>query len=300
MSGNENNYENSFINSLDFSFKKKKENILTDEDRLQKMLNSMRVLEVFDRPEIEDFSDLYPKEEIKKDIQEVERLEKIFEEGTTNENKNAKIISELFEGIIISESEKSEWLGGNSIVHSASRYDDIKNGVDAVCEFIQENDEDNKFLALGIDVSFGTYTKTEIDKKIKRIEDDIKSNKISKIKYFADQSGKHQSLELPKVVAGADSKTVQELLELWDKKDKKGLAKHPYQCALLITLRQQAVYFYYIAQEAGNNQIAEKYKDAVNTLNEIIEPRLEFLESLYSEAFKDDVASKILEKTKIE
>ncbi len=289
-----NNYEDSFIDNIDFSFKKKKENILVDEERMGDLLERMQIAGVFDRPEIDDFSDIYTEEELKSNKADVERLEFEFKKRETPEGKNLKLISDLFEGVIVAEAEQSEWAGSNAIVHSASLYDDYINGVDAIVEFNDEKEE-NKFLALGIDVTFGSYIKTEVGKKLKRIEKEIREGKLSTVKYFSDSYGKHQKLELPKVVAGASGETVRQLLELYDKGDRKGLASHPYQCALLVSIRQQAVYFYNIANSCGNEIAADKYAEAVDTLNEIIEPRLELLNSLYEEAFKDEVIQKIME-----
>lgn len=299
MAKGENNFENSFLGSMDFSIKKKKENILQDKERMERMLEKMHEAGVFDRPDLEDFSDIYTEDKISSDKEYVSSMEKKFNEILGEEEKNLKLISELFEGVVVSQAESSEWLGQDVVVHNSSRYDDIVNGIDAVCEFFSEESE-NKFLALGLDVTFGSYTKTEIVKKIEKIEKSIKDNKTSKAEYFVDSNGDHKKLEIPKVVVGADQHTVKELFELWDKGDKKALAKHPYQCAILVSLRQQTFYFYKIAESYGRNEIAEKYAEAFNLLNDIVASKFDFLKSVYEDALKDGVIEKIMERVTTE
>ncbi len=296
MSKGENNFENSFLGNIDLSIKRKRDNILEDDERLERVKEKMKNRAIFDRPDISKYTDEYSEEEIKNDEIELAKLEKIFESTETPETKKTKLIADLFEGIIISESEQSEWLGGNAIVHSASRYDDVKHRVDAICEFTQDDNENSKFLALGIDVTFSSSNSTSVDKKFVQIMQEIKRNTLAEVKYFSDNSGKHRELKLPRVIAGASADTVKELVELWDKGDKKALSKHPYQCALLISLRQQCAYFYKYATKCGNNEIASKYEEAVNIFNEIIEPRVEFFQAVEAEAFKDEVFKKIWEK----
>lgn len=291
-----NNFEDSFLGNLDVSLKRKRDNVLEDNERLEKIKQKMINGAIFDRPDISKYTDVYSKNEIEKDKEELARLENIFESTETPEIKKTKLIADLFEGIIISESEKSEWLGENAIIHAASKFDDYKHKVDAICEFTQDNNESSRFLALGIDVTFGSSNSGSVDKKFATIMQEIKRNSLAEVKYFSDNSGKHRELKLPRVIAGASAGTVKELLELWDKGDKKALAKHPYQCALLISLRQQCAYFYKYAKRCGSEEIASKYEEAVNIFNEIIDPKVEFLESLQEEAFKDEVIKKIWEK----
>lgn len=98
------------------------------------------------KPEI--FSD-YDPAMIKRDAEEVARLEAIFEPTPS------KIYGDILEAVACEHGELSNWFGAKSQVIKTARFDDYKNKIDMVVETEAENRQFSH-LALGVDVTFGS------------------------------------------------------------------------------------------------------------------------------------------------
>ena len=222
--------------------------------------------EVIKRDEIklEDFEDLYGKENVQKDKEYVRKMEYLFNKERNSEKDNSSKLATIFESVIHEHGELSDWFGSSAFTIKTSRYDDIKNGVDEIVEFIEEN---KKFshLALGVDVTIANETYS----KFKKIIDEINQGKLAEIKYFkSDELGIRGELKnVPRVIISVEGKTVRELGGMWLEGKNKELSEHFIQYQILEEILLQSKFFSLYAEK--KNQI--KIKDTYEHLNKIIE-----------------------------
>lgn len=217
-----------------------------------------------------DFRDLYGDENVDKDFEEIDRLEKAIGGEAIPQDKESLRLATVLEAMIHYHGEQSEWFESDAETFKTSRYDDLKNGTDGVVEFAEENSTSH--LAFGIDATYGHYS----DLKIKRILERIKEGSLARIKYFESEATQFRG-ELKKVplfVIGVASRTIVEVAELWLEKQNKELAKHPIQMQILQELLEQAKVFADFAEEQGQLDIAKKYKNIGAKVMSVIKDKL--------------------------
>jgi len=280
-------YEDNFLNSLDYKIKQEEKNPLEDETLVKKLGERAREKIFSARPELDDFSGLYSTEEINEDKERVSFLQDKFNEIMTPSQERMKEVAAIFEAIVIDEAESSEWLGSRAIVYSASEYDDFMNGVDAVAEF-KNNENESDFLALAMDVTFSSDIEN-IEKKINRVLKSVKDGVLTPLKYFADEDGNQSKMEVPRVVIGADAEMVGELMKIWDmkssaneenrKKAKNTLGQHIFQTKMLLEIEMQLKGYGKFAEDHGQQEIADLYENALKIIEEVIEEKKEMIES---------------------
>ncbi|MDI6734532.1 MAG: hypothetical protein QMD50_03555 [Patescibacteria group bacterium] len=200
----------------------------------------------------EKFRDIYGAD-VDKDISYVKEMEEKFKKELTPEMEKVQKIATIFEAIIYENVEQSEWLGPAE-TFKTSRYDDIKNGVDTIAKF-QEDETTTSYLALAIDVTFSSDT----EKKFARIKDEIMNGKMAEIKYLE----KNKELpKIPRVIIGAETKTIKRLAELWmEKKENwEKLGKHQIQFQILEEILLQLETFADFARRHNKSEIASIYE----------------------------------------
>jgi hypothetical protein len=214
-----------------------------------------------------DFFELYTKESVVQDVFRAKQKMIESEASYTPERRQAKMISEVFEAIMLEQAELSDWLGDNVSVLKTSIYDDYFNGTDMIAEWIEPERESN-VLALGVDVTFG---KASIERKLERVRRDVESGKLGTIKYFqtSDDSFRGQRKGIPHVVIGVDRGSVEQLADLWIRNDKKALAAHPVQRALIeeIYLQLQTIQSHALAH--GQREVAEAYRRSLAIMERV-------------------------------
>ncbi|MBI5306174.1 hypothetical protein HZB04_01110 [Candidatus Wolfebacteria bacterium] len=218
-----------------------------------------------DSIKIEDFKNLYGEENIQKDLAYVKEMERIFETQSSPEQKEMSKLALIFETIINKQIEQSNWLGPNTFTIKSSRFDDIKNGVDNIVEFREEDSA--SYLALGIDETFSS----DIGKKFNRIKEEINRGSLATIKYFASEhmNIRGEITKIPRVVIGADAKTATELGELWIEKDEKTLGKHSIQFLIIEEILFQLEAFENYALKINKPEIASIYAKNKKIMEEI-------------------------------
>lgn len=222
---------------------------------------------------LKDFEDLYGKENVDRDREEIARLEIEFQKGLTPENEQTQRLARTFEGIFHDEAELSEWLGPNASTIKTSRYDDVKNGVDSIAEF-RESDSSASWLALGIDVTFSS----DLTKKFDRIKTEIDRGTLAEVKYFSSEHLhiRGEMKNIPRVVVGADTRTIKQLAELWLEKDKdalKALGAHPVQFQILEEMLLELKTFADYAEKKGKHELAAAYEKAIRTVSGILDEK---------------------------
>jgi len=210
----------------------------------------------------DDFADIVGKEKISKDKKYVENMESVFAKEADPNQEESRKLATILEAVLHEHSELSEWLGPNSFTAKASRYDDIKNGVDTIAEF--EDEDSGKIEVLAIDIT----TSQDLSKKIGRIKKEIESGEMAKIDYFSSQhTDTRQSLKnIPRIIIGADKRTVSEIGNLWVKGENNALGEHNIQFQIIEEMILQCVKFKEYAEKFGKSDIASKYQK----LNEIL------------------------------
>lgn len=177
------------------------------------------------RINIWDFvNDPYTKKEIAADEAEVKKRQGDFDtdiehlsaaEIATVEKR--KKISEAMEIIVCEGAENREWFGAEAHSIRTAEYDDIKNGVDAVIEFENE-DEQPEHLALTIDITT-TGDTAILERKMKRCRERIKDhhdeNRCQRVKYFQSPKTDYKGplIEIAPVVVGLSGENTFKLLE---------------------------------------------------------------------------------------
>jgi len=187
-----------------------------------------------------------------------------------------------------------------------TKYDDYKNGIDAVMvRPANEKDDNDEYIGLAFDVTFTGNIKI-LEKKLHSIQMLIDDKELPSIKYFQDADGKpHKSpLVLPKIVLGSRYATAEKLILLWMSNDpdkNKKIAGDPIQSKLLLETLFQLRFFYDYAKrdnEYGkptNKEAAILYGAAYNIFFEIYEKRKDQLEKHFPE-ISDDVVFDTIRK----
>ena len=205
-----------------------------------------------------DFEDVYSPEEIRKDLEHLDFVERKIENSKKKMNTREREIydinekrSKAFEILLADQIYDGEWLGPEAMSIQASRFDDVLNGVDIIVEFDRENAVER--IALVVDASTTSdidYMEKKIKRNIKRVSEDLRPLEI---KYFHSQirdengeyfKGKIENL-IP-IVIGADYQNANRIFNIFsefiflknktdnDSKErcrwlKKKLSTHPIQ-----------------------------------------------------------------------
>jgi hypothetical protein len=204
------------------------------------------------------FRDFYHDQVVNEDKAYVEKMERTFENEATPDTKNRLKLATIFEAIIHENAELSDWFGPDAHTFKSSRYDDIKNGVDSIVELREPKENSTSHLALGIDATISV----DLDKKFERIRKEIEHGELSHVKYFFSEYTDLQEkpLEIPRVVIGADAKTIKGLAEMWLEGKKRDLGTHPIQFQILEEIMEQLDAFQEYATRMQKPHIAEAYE----------------------------------------
>lgn len=201
---------------------------------------------------------------IARDVEYVKRMEAVFVQQNNADMQEAKQFGLILEAMIHEQAELNDWLGEEVTTVKASRFDDIANGIDSIAEF--HRDGGVSHLALAIDVTHGDPTR-----KLIKIREEIDAGRLSEIKYFASSDGNFQGSlkKVPRVIVGADRKTIIDLAQLWTENKKTDLAKHPVQLQLLDEIILQLRTFINYAEANGKDAVIDIYRKQLRLVESI-------------------------------
>ena len=221
----------------------------------KKILNSSE-----HRISMEEFiTDERTKREVEEDIRFTEEKRLEFAKHDTLQQKEAFVLAEIFEAILLTEGKESGWLGENVRLLKASDYDDIVNRTDLIAEWHGTNAHS---LGLAVDVTFGPST---LERKFQHLQEDIDSGRLGKLKYaYKEQT------TVPRVVIGMSRETVQELIDLWLDEDFATLRDHPIQRVLLDQIVDQLRYIAGYARTHGKGHLADVYERSLGPLRKVL------------------------------
>lgn len=186
--------------------------------------------EIVRRPKIDEFSDIFPQEEIEQDKRDLQSRKDGWEEQLRLHLERQKVPpqeqeeirekirvgkrkSEALEVVIARHGELYNWFGEDAGITRATEFDDVFNGVDAVLVFdLGEGSEET--IALAIDASMNPDVKS-IQGKIKRNQDKLLNRaEQAKVKYFRSKHQRGILQHVIPVVVGMEGKNSEKLFSL--------------------------------------------------------------------------------------
>lgn len=252
------------------------ENIAIEQayERARKMLTREAI-------NLKQFKGLYGEDVVKRDEKYVEEMEARFSRANAADWKQARMLAAIFEAVFHECAELSDWLGPEALTIKTSRFDDIRNGVDSVAEF-RESDVSASYIALAIDVTISA----EAIKKFKRIKKEIENGELAKVKYFISEHTniRGELSKIPRVVIGADAKTIKELGELWLEKNNKILENHPVQFQVLEEISSQLNAFQRYAEKVNQSMLVAVYSKMHGLVQKISKEKSS---SVYDSGYRD-------------
>ena len=209
------------------------------------------------------------------------RLE--FEARDTPQQKEAHVLAEIFEAILVKEGKESGWLGEDVKILKTADYDDIVNRTDLIAEW---HGLEAHSLGLAVDVTFGPST---LERKFQHIQEDIDKGRLGKLKYaHSEQTG------VPRVVIGMSRETVKELMDLWLEEDFTALGEHPIQRVLLEQICSQLMAISQYARTRGNGHIADVYERSLTPLRRILASKSQIpLDAMQNDAVSAGIKSQL-------
>lgn len=250
---------------------------------------------IFSNPEYAvqapEFSSLYGREGIMRDMQEVILLRKKFEQSETPETRRAKILSEVFEGLVLVNAKDHKWFG-DGVFYKTSAYDDLKNKTDMYGEWISESGG-SRVLALAVDLTFSSAGSED---KLSQIVREIDRGEMRQIRYFKDSLGdfKGTRYNVPRIVLGVGTKELAELSNLWINNKTDRLSNHHVKTILITEMYTQISALAAYAERKGKTEVERAYRQALSA----IEPLYRDLQNVaeLGEFEKDPVLTRIREK----
>lgn len=217
----------------------------------------------------EDFSDLYSPAVIRDDSKHVADLEEIFIDNLSSlsaENMYYQEIAKIFEALLLEQIEQGAWLGEDASATKPSKYDDYVNGVDTIVSFSNE-EKQPVHLALALDIT----SQHELAKKFTRLMEEIKDGRLTEIKYFKSEDPEFRGnlKGVPRVIVGADHKTIIDLMEKWLGGESKELKAHFIQIILLEEITSQLEAFKEYAQAQKQEKAVTAFDRALRIVTEV-------------------------------
>ena len=211
-----------------------------------------------------------------------------FESRDTPEKKKLKRIADIFEAIVLTQSESSKWFGDASTLKT-SAYDDYINKVDMIAEWFTPK-EGSRVLALAVDVTFSAES---VQEKLRAIKSEIDSGKLGSIKYFKDKRGDFMGIRnnVPRIVIGVSESVVEDLADLWVREEHTALDEHPVQILFLDEMLGQLTFMHDYALKRGNATAALAYEQVLGTVRPIQEKKLDLRKRTLA---RDGVATEIV------
>ncbi len=238
--------------------------------RAVKLLNSAQ-----HRVSPEAYVKTYGKETVEKDTALAREQRAKYESDRTQEQKEAYMLAEIFEAIMLTEGQESGWLGNDVQLQKTTDYDDMFNHTDMIAEW-HSNRAEAHTLGLAVDVTFGARS---LEKKFERLQEDIQKGRLGKIKYAPkEQTG------VPRVIIGMSRETVHELMHLWMEEEYDALAKHPIQNIVLEQILAQLQSISAYAERTGSHHVADAYRKSVQTVRTLLNSK----HSIPAEAMQSD------------
>ncbi|MEI6316492.1 MAG: hypothetical protein WCO65_02065 [bacterium] len=216
--------------------------------------------------------------QVEKDIKDLADREEDFKQKKSNLDpkyaanleKNAKVATIVEQGLAYAVSDLG-WYGENVKISPASRFDDVKRGIDDVLE-ISRKSETDRYLGLGIDVTYNGLFSEKYRDKFERLLESIRLGQKNKIKYFKNKKGEPmKEFAIPKIILHFDGSDVKEIAYFVkhsaDSAVKENFTNSNMKISVLNQIMAQCEILADFANGCGNS-IALEYKGVVDSINE--------------------------------
>lgn len=135
----------------------------------------------------------YPREEVEGDLKKIDEIKKSPDYVHERGSETVALEYVLMDGIKV-----HGWFGDEvESVRKTSECDDVKNGIDFVVTFYDE--EGGQFVNLGVDATTSA-DRFVLDRKKEKIFRKLGWGEMAKVKYFEDPDGNRGAAEMPCVV----------------------------------------------------------------------------------------------------
>ncbi len=218
-------------------------------------------------------------EEIDEDLQSLALRQESFRkkmeslpEAEAKKAEKMKKIATIVECAIAYAVTTVGWYGDNASIEQTSKFDDHKRSVDGVFQ-IREAEDQNAFLALGVDATFRGLLSKEYKDKFAALLKNIDSGYKTKIKYFKNHQGEMmKEFAVPKIVLYFDSADIKSLVSMvknsGDAEAVKEFKKSPQRVAVMSQILVSCEVLGDFSDECGNN-ISEKYNEFVDAVHRL-------------------------------
>lgn len=161
------------------------------------------------RLDMKPFIELYGKDQVMNDYEEIAREMKSYAPA----ERQAERLGFVLESAVLDLANNHQWLGENSEIVRASKYDDLIHKIDMIATLAPSNCIPSTF-ELGADL---TFSLAKAGKKFERNLRQAKQGHLSSIKYFhSELTGfTGQKFNIPRTVIGLDRNNLGTLLRSW-------------------------------------------------------------------------------------
>lgn len=233
--------------------------------------------------DMDKFREMYTDKFVDIDLEYIKDKEEEFEEETSPSKKEAENRGKIMEALTILN--LPLWMGENVTARKASRFDDIRNKIDAVVEIDQETSRE--VMALAIDVTHvsgfergADRVGKNLEKKLRSIKKEIDNGRLGTIKYFESGDGTFQGKlsQIPRVVVGIDTKTLREVVEIWLGDREEDMRNHPIALQIIEEIGMQLETFLAYAREIRQLKVQKALERQLKILQKIREDKMENLD----------------------
>lgn len=198
------------------------------------------------------------------DFTRAKRVQKEMDDEKNPTELRMSEFAEILEIIVFDGIEDHEWFGGDAQAIKTALFDDLFNGTDLIIE-MNPDEGGTSYLGLGIDVTFAGYN--QMVKKLEGIRDQIKSGKLTHIKYFcsADLTLKGSKSKIPRLLIALNPDDLENIRDIWLDQPRQ-LTKHPVKLKILRQLFSQLKLFQIYAENCNQQKVADILKNMEKTL----------------------------------
>ena len=224
--------------------------------------------------DMQPFIDVYGLETVKKDYAEIaERIQGYMEHKLSDGEK----MGYIFESAFLDVGTNNTWFGERSELNRASKYDDIKHGVDVIATILTRENSP-RHLAIASDLTFSFPGASE---KFMRLTDRLRRGQMSQIKYFHSDllhmTG--QIRNIPGTVVGLDVTNLDTFLRGWMNEPE--LSQKQFGSIILTEIATQCKAFAQMAKSihGPSDAITTAYLNSAAAIEEILGTEYESVKS---------------------
>lgn len=242
-----------------------------------------------------EFSKYYSRQEIEKDMSDLEEREAEFKTRENPENVKSQEIATMTEVALEHAVSRLKWYGDNVKIQPTSKFDDVKRRVDGVLEIL-DKDKGSNFMGLGIDVTYRGLSSEQFKKKFFTLLQGVQENRKTKVKYFKRHDGKMmKEFAVPKVILSLDFGDVKNMAYYLKNIKNPNITKEFKNSSLKFEIMNQIIKQCDILNKYAKkceNNISEEYAGVRNSIDKLAENNIEIKTMLG--VIHDDPVSKHL------